>query len=390
VTHPIPLLIVGAGPYGLALSACAGRHGIEHVVVGRPLEFWKSHMPRGLYLRSGCDWHLDPTGQDTIECYLAARGLVPADVEPLSRDAYLEYCSWFQDRKAVPVRPALVRALHYVPGATPHFEAVLEDGDAIAARAVVLALGFRYFAHVPEAYAGLVPAGRLVHTCDLVDLEPMRGRRVLIIGGRQSAFETAALLREHGAAAVYLSYRHPTPAFQPSDWCWVNPIVETMASDPGWFRRLTPEEKELVGRRLWVEGRLKLEPWLAPRIAHEAIRLFPESRVVACRERPGGDLDVTLDDGTALAVDHVVLATGYRVDVERIPPLASGNLLPLLRVEDGFPVLDERFQSNLPGLFFTSMCATRDFGPFFAFTVAARASAIVIGAAVEATLRGSS
>lgn len=385
---PIALLIVGAGPYGLALSAYAGRRGIEHVVVGRPLEFWTSHMPRGLYLRSGCDWHLDPWGEDTIEYYLATRRLRPADVEPLSRDAYLDYCAWFQHRRAVPVRPILVRTLDRADGAAPRFDAVLEDGGTISARAVVLALGFRYFSHVPADYTALVPADRLVHTCDLADLAPLRGKRVLIIGGRQSAFESAALLREHGAEAVFVSYRHPTPAFRPSDWSWVTPLVEAMASDPGWFRRLAPDEKEQVGRRLWVEGRLKLEPWLAPRIAHDAIRLFPESRVVGCRERPDGRLDVLLDDSTALLVDRVVLATGYQVDVRRIPPLASGNLLPRLRVERGFAVLDERFQSNVPGLFFTSMCATQDFGPFFAFTVGARTSAIVIGRAVEAMLRG--
>ncbi len=386
VASRVPLLVVGAGPYGLALSAYARSQGIEHVVVGRPMDFWKSHMPGGMYLRSGCDWHLDPAGDDTIERYLGARNLRPTDVEPLSRDAYLDYCAWFQDRKAIPVLPKLVRALHYHRRAGPCFEAVLEDGDTIAARSVVLALGFRYFAHVPDTYAALVPSGRLVHTCDLVDFSPLRGKRVLIIGGRQSAFEWAALIREHGAAAVYLSYRHPTPAFQPSDWSWVDPLVAAMASDPGWFRRLTAEEKEQVNRRLWAEGRLKLEPWLAPRLAHGTVRLFPESRVIGCRERPGGELDVTLDDGTVLLTDQVVLATGYKVDVRRIPPLAQGNLLGMLSTENGFPTLDEQFQSTVPGLFFTSMCATRHFGPFFAFTVAVRTSATVIGSAVKAML----
>jgi len=45
--------------------------------------------------------------------------------------------------------------------------------------------------------------------------------------------------------------------------------------------------------------------------------------------------------------------------------------------------VDEHFQSNIPGLFFTSMCAMQDFGPFFAFTVSVRASAALIGAALQ-------
>jgi hypothetical protein len=387
VAERVPVLIVGAGPYGLALSAYAAGHGIEHLVVGRPMDFWRSQMPQRLCLRSGCDWHLDPLGDDTLERYLRAQGLRPADAEPLSRDLYLGYCDWFRQRKAIRVLPALVHALTYAGGTRPSFEAVLEDGRTIAARSVVLALGFRYFAHLPEEYRPLVPAGRLAHACDLVEFTPLRGRRVLIIGGRQSAFEWAALIREHGAAAVYLSYRHPTPAFQRSEWSWVNPLVDRIAANPGWFRRLAPDEQEQVHRRLWAEGRLKLEPWLAPRVAGETVRLFPRSRVTGCRERPDGALEATLDDGTVLLADQVVLATGYRVDVGRLPLLARGNLLPLLRTAHGFPVLDEQFQSSVPGLFFTSMCATRDFGPFFAFTAGVRASARVIGSALRTMLR---
>jgi cation diffusion facilitator CzcD-associated flavoprotein CzcO len=74
----IPLLIVGAGPFGLAMSAYAGRCNIEHAVVGHTMEFWKLNMPKGMYLRSGCDWHYDPFNEDTIERYLETKNLRPA------------------------------------------------------------------------------------------------------------------------------------------------------------------------------------------------------------------------------------------------------------------------------------------------------------------------
>ena len=91
---------------------------------------------------------------------------------------------------------------------------------------------------------------------------------------------------------------------------------------------------------------------------------------------------ITLDNGTTLSVDRVILASGYKVQIDRLPMLANGNILPDLRIRDGFPVLDEKFQSSVPGLFITSMPAIRDFGPFFAFTIAARMSAHVIGHAL--------
>src|SRR5918993_1226838 len=129
-----------------------------------------------------------------------------------------------------------------------------------------------------------------------------------------------------------------------------------------------------------MKAHQKLEPWLAARIADAKVNLFPNSQVTACKELPGGALEVGLSTGDALTVDQVILATGYKVDVGQIPLLAKGNILARLEVRNGFPTLDEHFQSSIPGLFFTSMCATQDFGPFFAFTVSVRASAELIGA----------
>ena len=54
------LLIIGAGPFGIALAAQAMHDEIEHLIVGKPMEFWRANMPRGMFLRSACDWHLDP------------------------------------------------------------------------------------------------------------------------------------------------------------------------------------------------------------------------------------------------------------------------------------------------------------------------------------------
>jgi cation diffusion facilitator CzcD-associated flavoprotein CzcO len=383
MTEHLPLLIIGAGPYGLAMAAYAGRKKIEYMALGQTMDFWKSNMPDGMLLRSGCDWHYDPFDQNTFECYLETRNLKPVDVEPLALDVYLSYVEWFVKQQRIEIMPAWVGQLNYVPDPSPFFEAVLRDGKTLTARNVVLALGFRYFKNVPEPYSALFPPGRLAHTCDLVDLAPLRGKRILIIGGRQSAFEWTALLNEAGADHVSLSYRHPTPAFQASDWSWVNPIVDAIAENPGWFRRLTDEEKARVNQQLWAEGRLKLEPWLGARITKDTIHLFPESQVTGCRELPDHELEVSLD-GTTLMVDQIILATGYKVNVEKVPLLAQGNILAQLETRNGFPMLDEHFQSNLPGLFFTSMCATQDFGPFFAFTAGVRTSAKLIGSALAA------
>jgi len=276
----------------------------------------------------------------------------------------------------------LAQKLDWDPVEEFPFRATLDNGEAVASQFVVIAVGFKYFKHLPQELTARLPAGRWAHTCDLVDFSGLRGKRVLILGGRQSAFEWAALLNEAGAARVHVSYRHESPEFAASDWTWTNSLVEGMANDPAWFRSLPQEEKDALSHRLWAEGRLKVEPWLKPRVLKSTIELWPKTEVAKCDELPGGDVAVKLDNGQTLLVDQLVLATGYRVQIQRVPFLAQGNILAKLKINDGFPVLDEHFQTNLPGLFITSMAATQEFGPFFAFTLSARTSAKLIGQAI--------
>jgi FAD-dependent urate hydroxylase len=378
------LLIIGAGPFGLAMAAHARHLGVDHVIAGEPMQFWRAHMPDGMYLRSDARWHLDPENTDTIDAFLQTRGLTAADCSPLSREMYLDYTRWFQDRKQIDPYPALVERLD---GGDGHgrFHATMADGSSIGARHVLLAPGFAPFAHVPGELARQLPGHRLQHTCDFVEFTRCAGLRYLIVGGRQSAFEWAALMAEAGAAEVHVSHRHESPAFAAADWDWVDPLVERFVEDPGWYRRLSETEKDGLGRRLWAEGRLKLEPWLEPRVRRESIRTWPNTCLAACAESESA-LAITLDGAggsRVLEIDRVVLATGYKVDVARVPLLARGNLLARLQRDNGCPLLDDNLQSSIPGLFMTSMLAVRDFGPFLAFTVSARASAKLVGRALR-------
>ena len=79
----VALLVVGAGPYGLAVAAPAIERGIDTVVVGRPMGFWTHHMPEGMFLRSGIDWHLDASGVDTFEAFIEDSALSSAHIDPV-------------------------------------------------------------------------------------------------------------------------------------------------------------------------------------------------------------------------------------------------------------------------------------------------------------------
>lgn len=374
------LLIIGAGPFGLGLAAYASGQGMDYIIAGKPMEFWKNNMPNGMYLRSASDWSLDPTGKASIMNYLAKLGKTPAEVEPLSRDFYLEYCQWFQEQHGIQALPFYVTQLEKT---ADHFVANLENGEVIEAEKVVVAIGMGYFKNQPSELTALLPAGRYSHTCDAVEFSSQKGKRVLILGGRQSAFEWAALLNDEGAAEVHLAHRHESPKFAEADWSWVPPLVDHMVDEPAWFRNLPQAEKDAVSKRMWGEGRLKVEPWLEKRVMKPNTYIHEKAGVTSCAERADGALDVKLDNGDSFTVDDVILATGYKVDMAQVPFIKNSSLLEKIEVKNGFPVLDPHFQTSAAGLFFTSMPAGQDFGPFFGFTVSVRASAKIIGNALK-------
>lgn len=375
------LLIIGAGPFGLAIAAEASHREFDYLLVGKPMEFWRNNMPSGMYLRSACDWHLDPLNVDTIESFLETQGRTSKDVEPLSLSFYHAYAGWFQKQKQIVPSPTYILRLDY--SETDHlFTATTDRDNTIVARHVAVAPGFKHFTHVPLELTERLPPGRYSHTCDYVDLSRAKNRRFLIIGGRQSAYEWAALLAEAGAGMVHVSHRHEIPAFTSSDWSWVNPLMDQLAENPNWYRQLPPAEKETLAQRFWAEGRMKLEPWLKARLPEDRVKAWPRTELISCVQQANGALLVELSNGETLLVDHVILATGYRVNMTQLPFLSAGNILGQMAQRNGFPVLDSHFQTSVPGLFMTSMPATQDFGPFFAFTIAVRASAKLICDAV--------
>ena len=340
------LLVIGAGPYALSTAALARERGIETTVIGSPMEFWRENMPDGMFLRSGPDWHLDASHVHTLDAYLEEHGIARAAVDPIPIRVFLEYCEWFQRTKHVDVRDERVTALTKTDGG---FQATLAGGDRIVARAVVCAPGIRHYAQIPD-WASSLPPGRADHTCELVRFDHLAGSRVLIVGGRQSAYEWAALLREHGVERIDIVHRHAVPKFERVSWKFVDAHVENTISTPGYWRGLPASSQAAVARQFWEVGRLTLEHWLLPRLDWDGLHRWPGTAVVETRPS-GRELDIVLSNSQRVSVDHIVYATGYRADLSRVPYLAG--LVEQIDQAHGFPVLDDAFGTSLSGLYIT-------------------------------------
>jgi len=355
------LLVIGAGPYAYSAAAYARDNGIATRILGLPMAFWREHMPADMFLRSGPDWHLDGSGVDTFEAFFEDRGLDPADHDPIPIAVFLDYTEWFAERKGLAVEERMVAGLTRNNG---EFRAEMDDGGMITAARVLAAPGIAHYAALPDWYDA-VPADRRSHSSELIRFEGLAGARVVIVGGRQSAYEWAALLCDHGAERVDVVHRHDTPDFARVSWAFVNDYVEQTLATRGWWRQLPKAKQTEIASRFWQVGRLTLEHWLVPRLDPDVVHRHPRCEVVSVDAAPGG-VRLTLSDGEAVEADHVVFASGYRADLARVPYLAG--VLDQISVTDGFPDLSEGFETSLPGLYVVGFSATRDFGPFYGFT----------------------
>jgi thioredoxin reductase len=372
-------LIVGAGPYGLSAGAYAKSEGMDVTIVGRPLDLWKTGMPRGMLLRSGPDWHLDARDVATFEAYVKERGLTGEQTKPVPLETFLDYASWFMGRYGVAPQN---RHVTHLARSTHGYIATMDDGARLFADRVLLALGFAFFKHYPPDILERLPPGSYAHTSDTVDFEFYRNKRVLIVGGRQSAYEWAALIREHGCEQIHLTHRHAEPKFVEPDWAWVQPMVQRTLVDHAWWRQLAAGERQRIRDDFWATGRLVLEAWLDRRVHQPNVHIHAGTNVVSVDKRSDGSYDVVLDDGSRCNVHSIILATGYRPMMGNVAFLDRATIGEQLATVDGFPALDPEFQTSVPNLYVTGFAATQDFGPFFGFTVGCPVAAKIIGDAV--------
>ncbi len=381
---PLDVAIIGAGPYGLSLAAHLRAAGVRFRIFGRPMGVWRDNMPKGMSLKSEpfATNLYDPQSAFTLERFCDARGLPYSPVgEPVPLAVFCDYGLHFQARCVPDLDERLVA---HVKRAGAGFAVTLEDGTTEQFHRVVFAVGITHFRHVPDELSALF-GDRLAHSSAVGDLERFRGGRVLIIGGGASAVDAAVSLTRAGSE-VHVVTRRPKLAFHapPGRRRWLDRIRAPMSPvGPSWKGMLCTRLPNVFHRmperfRIDVTRRF-LGPapcWFTREAFERTVVLHGSSTVRTAAEADGG-MDVLIDtpDGArTLTVDHVIAATGYRTDLRKLPFLDAGILAAIDQVQHT-PILSSRFESSVPGLYFTGVAAANSFGPTLRFACGAQFTA---------------
>jgi len=389
------VLVIGAGPYGLSISTHLRERGIDHLIVGRPMDTWRNHMPAGMYLKSepfGSDMSSPNAGYDLAGYSRSERIEGIERGIPLSIERFLDYADWYIKQLVPDVSDVTVTEIKAKNGG---FLVTFADAEPVAARNVVVATGVLPYRYIPAELSSLAPE-LVSHTADHHRFDEFRGRRVAIVGAGSSALETAALLHEAGGQ-VQLIVRCPDSPIWGTKPLPLTPLVRLRENKlcEGWkcplwnsptaYRRLPKNVRA-------TKARTVLGPlggwWLRPRV-EGVIEILGKTHVRTA-EPSGSGVRLLLGGSTrsSLEVDHVIAGTGFHVDIARLACLPE-ELRTRIATFSGYPVLTRAGESTVPGLYFVGAPAAFGLGPSMRFIAGTHNVAAQVARSIVRRARGS-
>ncbi len=344
------VLVVGAGPAGLAVAACLRKQGVEPLVVDRGSTVGESWLRR--YERL----HLHTP---RVQSALPGLRIPRSSGRWVSKDDMAEYLRRYAAHHGI--EPRFGTEVQRLERADGSWTAVTGDGKLTAPQ-VVVASGYNSSPVEPSWPGQDGFPGTLLHASRYSSPEPYRGRDVIVVGAGNTGAEIAADLAETGAGRVWLSVRTP-PNVVPRA---LGPVPITlmaisMEHAPAWladpvnramqrifFGDLTRHGLPRAPQGLVAQMRATgVTPTIDVGLVKE-LRAGRVTPVAAVDRFEGGE--VVLADGTRLSPDAVIAATGYTTGL--LPVAGHLGVLD----EQGRPLVHgRRTAPSAPGLRFVGL-----------------------------------
>jgi cation diffusion facilitator CzcD-associated flavoprotein CzcO len=304
-----------------------------------------------------------------LEAYEAASKKKPCAPVPL--DTFVEYGRWFRHQLGSDLDERTVLG---VDRDQADFMLTLQDGEEIRSTCVVIAAGIGPFRKKPAVFENFSPQ-QVTHCYESREIRNFAGKRIAVIGAGQSALETAALLHETNAQVEVISRQSQLNWIGKRPWLHhMGPLSSLLYSShdvgPLGISRLVAYPNLVSQIPLKLRDKIRTRAvrpagsrWLPERLASVKVTT---GCTVSKANAVGDEIDLKLSDGSERRVNHVVLGTGYRVDISRYGFL-SQNLIRDIKQFDGYPKLARGFRSSVPKLHFIGATAARSFGPLLYF-----------------------
>jgi len=340
------VLIVGAGPAGLASAACLAQRNISFILIEAESLVgarWRRHYDR-LCL------HTTKT-RSTLPGLSFPRevGIYPSRSQVV---AYLEtYAAQFGIKPRFSERLERASPSAANGAARDHGWDVETSSQRYRARDLIMATGLNRTPARPVWPDQELFRGRIVHSADYRSGAPFSGQRVLVVGMGNTGAEIALDLQEHGAR-VCLSVRSPQNIL-PRDFLGTPMQVTSMRT-----AFLPVAVRDAMGRLTSRMAFGDLTPYGLPAPTYgPATEILKHGRtpvldIGTVARIKAGDIEVVpaidmfsesgvmLTNGATREVDAVVLATGYHSGLAEV-------LVPELLDRTGRPTQETRAARNI-------------------------------------------
>ncbi|MDZ5472333.1 NAD(P)-binding domain-containing protein [Bacillus sp. 31A1R] len=358
----LDVIIVGSGPFGISLAAHAVEKDLKYKLFGYPMDFWKNQMPQDMFIRTPHEFvsFSDPKEDYTVQKFEEETGIEL--VSPLPRPIFVQYSEWFAQKTGIEFTTELVRKVTPING---YFEVITETGEKHTAKNVIIATGVTHYKHLPSFLKGF-SSNLVTHTSGYTSFSNFKGKKVVVLGSGQSAWEAAGLLHRDGAD-VELIYRKSGPNYAGSR---ENEIALRDYGDV--FYNLPIEEK----KQGWGQSAGSVAHFLKPYVEG----IVPQNsslEVTKVEEVSESEIKITLSSGEEKIVNHIIAATGFHINLDKVPFL-DDDFLSMIDREEGFnqfPKLKESFESSVPGLYFAGPLSSHSHGPTFRFILGLKKTA---------------